>query len=85
MNLSTIGSNQVALLLLSVQRLYQNLSRLLGTLDANVESFEILLEQITTSMHQSPSTSTIHENDEDFYERICDAQLEPQRAHVTTL
>ena len=92
MNTSSSTTNAVSILLLSLQRICRNLSHLLNALDADVESFERLLREISLSMHESSSSSsTIGDNDqsleknEDFYERLCDEQLEPKGTRVTTL
>lgn len=76
----------IAVLLYSLQRICRNLSHLLNALDADVDSFERLLQQITSSIDRtsSPSNAEQAEN-EDFYEQLCDAQLEPERVRVTTL
>lgn len=80
-SMSTSSSaDTVALLLQSLQRICRNLSHLLSALDADVDYFERLLTQITSSL---PSTQPVES--EDFYERLCDEQLEPKRARVTAL
>ncbi|CAF0932373.1 unnamed protein product [Adineta ricciae] len=89
MNLSSAQTlDAVSVLLISLQRICRNLSHLLNSLDADVDSFEHLLTQLTTSMHESPSTSSLEyeQEMEDFYEKLCDEQLEPKVApRVTTL
>lgn len=76
----------IAVLLHSLQRICRNLSQLLNALDADVDSFERLLRQITSSIDQTSSPSNIEQaENEDFYEQLCDEQLESQRIRVTTL
>jgi hypothetical protein len=84
------STDAVAILLLSLQRICRNLSYLLNALDADVDSFEQLLREITSSMHKSSSSSTIEydedfEKTEDYYENLCDEQLEPRPIRVTML
>ncbi len=84
MNLPT--NEAVSNLLQSLQTICRNLSHLLNALDADVDSFERLLTQITSSIHESPSSSSLEENiNEDFYEQLFDEQLEPNRVRVTSL
>ncbi|UJR32192.1 hypothetical protein I4U23_019656 [Adineta vaga] len=89
MNLSSTSTlDAVSILLLSLQRICRNLSHLLNSLDADVDLFEQLLAQMTSSMDDSSSlSSTEHEQEiEDFYEKLCDEQLEPKSPpRVTTL
>lgn len=96
MNNSPLATDAVSNLLNSLQRICQNLSDLLNALDADVGSFERLLIQITSSIDETSSASSNIEDDdndndqnreinEDFYEKLCDDQLEPRRARVTTL
>jgi hypothetical protein len=93
MDISSSTTDAVSILLQLLQRICQNLTDLLNALDADVDSFERLLTQITSSIHESSSSSNIEDDDndqyreknEDFYERLCDEQLEPRRARVTTL
>jgi hypothetical protein len=91
MSISSSTTDAVSILLLSLQRICRNLSHLLNALDADVDSFERLLTQITSSIdHESSSSSNNEEEEdieknEDFYEQLCDEQLEPRRARVTTL
>lgn len=81
------SAKTIAVLLQSLQRICRNLSHLLNALDADVDSFEQLLRQITSSMHESssPLSSIEQEENEDFYEQLCDEQLEPKRVRVTSL
>jgi hypothetical protein len=96
MNMSSSTSDAVSILLLSLQRICRNLSHLLNALDADVDSFERLLIQVASSIHESPSSSSSSEidqeesnheidKDEDFYEQLFDQQLEPKQTRVTTL
>jgi len=93
MDISSSTTDAVSVLLHSLQCICRNLSHLLNTLDADVDSFERLLTQITSSIHESSSLSSIEEENsdqdieknEDFYEQLCDEQLEPRQTHVTTL
>lgn len=83
------NAETIAVVLQSLQRICRNLSHLLNALDADVDSFEQLLRQMTSSIHESssppfPSRSEPLEN-EDFYEQLCDEQLEPKRVRVTSL
>jgi hypothetical protein len=86
MNISSTTTDGVSLLLLSLQRICRNLSQLLNALDADVDSFERLLTQIRSSINESSSSSNNEDNEnEDFYEKLCDEQLEPKPIRVTTL
>lgn len=88
MNMSSSTTETVSTLLHSLQSICRNLSHLLNALDADVDSFERLLTQITSSIHESSSSTSasIEDNEnEDFYEQLCDEQLEPKRVRVTTL
>ena len=86
---STTTSDAVSIILLSLQRICRNLSDLLQALDADVGLFEHLLTQISSSIPKSSSSSSIEdeeiEKNEDFYERLCDEQLEPKPPRVTML
>ena len=98
---STPSSETVALLLLSLQRLCRNLADLLNHLDEDVDSFERLLTEVTSSMQRSASSLSISsssatwedeemeekliEDNDDFYERLFDEQVEPRPMRVTAL
>ncbi|CAF1060104.1 unnamed protein product [Adineta steineri] len=88
---SSTTLDSVSILLLSLKRICRNLSHLLNALDADVDLFEHILTQVASSIHESSSSSSSIENDqdiekiEDFYERLCDEQLEPKSPRVTTL
>jgi len=90
---SSTTSDTISIVLISLQRICRNLSDLLNALDADVGLFERLLTQVSSSMPVSSSSSSIEDEDngqdieqnEDFYERLCDEQLEPRTARVTML
>ncbi len=87
---SSTTSDAISIVLISLQRICRNLSDLLNALDADVGLFERLLTQVSSPMLVSSSSSSIEDEDndqdmEDFYERICDEQLEPHTARVTML
>jgi hypothetical protein len=86
---SSTTSDAISIVLISLQRICRNLSDLLNALDADVGLFERLLTQVSSSMPVSSSSSSIEDEDmeqnEDFYERLCDEQLEPRPARVTML
>ena len=96
MDVPSPSSNAVTILLLSLDRMCRNLSQLLNNLDADVESCERLLTQVSLAVDEdddSPPGSIVDENEletgagdtEDFYEQLCDEQLEPKAARVTDL
>ena len=96
MDNSSSTSDAVSIVLLSLQRICRNLSHLLNALDADIDSFERILIQVVSSVHGLTSSSSSldtddEENDdtleknEDFYEQLCDEQLEPKHTRVTTL
>lgn len=78
----------VSVLLISLQRACQNLTQILNSLDANVDLFERLLTRLTPSIRESASQSSLNREPttDDFYERLCDEQLEPpESSRATTL
>ena len=87
------SSNAVTSLLLPLERMCRNLSQMLNNLDADVETCERMLTQVSLAVDEdddSPSDSIVdgHELEartEDFYEQLCDEQLEPRAARVTDL
>jgi hypothetical protein len=79
---SSSTSDVVAELLYSLECICRNLSQLLNSLDVDVSSMERLLTQV--QLPSSSSSSTIEE-DEDFYENLCDEKLEPKSSGATML
>lgn len=81
------SSETVSILLLSLQRLCRNLSDLLMDLDADVDLFESLIDQLFAPMKPLSSSSSLVtvDEEEDFYERMFDEQLEPKAIRVTDL
>ncbi|CAF1120293.1 unnamed protein product [Rotaria magnacalcarata] len=95
MNFSSLTSDTIFMLLLSLQRISRNLSHILHTLDADLNSFRQLLTEFASSILESSSSSIIEEKEEindyilekneDFYEELFDEILEPKPRHVTTV
>ncbi|CAF2194855.1 unnamed protein product [Rotaria magnacalcarata] len=93
MNFSSLTSDTIFMLLLSLQRISRNLSHILHTLDADLNSFRQLLTEFASSILESSSiieekeeiNDYILEKNEDFYEELFDEILEPKPRHVTTV
>lgn len=92
MNAPTLTSDTLSILLLSLQRICYNLSHMLDTLDADVNSVRRILTDLVSSISESSSLSNFEEvnyyeleKNEDFYEQLFDEQLEPKPPRVTML
>lgn len=96
MNFPSLKSDRVLILLLSLQRISRNLSRIINELDVNVNSLRrLLLTKFTSSMPDSSSSSIIQEQEdmnnddldknEDFYEKLFDQSLEPPAIRITSI
>ncbi|CAF3495419.1 unnamed protein product [Rotaria sp. Silwood1] len=100
MNFSSLTSDSILILLLSLQRICRNLSNILNTLEVDVDSFRRLLIEVSSSIPESLSSSNIEDETEeennyyyykfeqkkeDFYEELFDEQLEPKPLRITTL
>ncbi|CAF1235628.1 unnamed protein product [Rotaria sp. Silwood1] len=100
MNFSSLTSDSILILLLSLQRICRNLSNILNTLEVDVDSFRRLLIEVSSSISESLSSSNIEDETEeennyyyykfeqkkeDFYEELFDEQLEPKPLRITTL
>ncbi|CAF1135080.1 unnamed protein product [Rotaria sp. Silwood1] len=101
MNFSSLTSDSILILLLSLQRICRNLSNILNTLEVDVNSFRRLLIEVSSSIPESLSSSNIEDETEeennyyyyyefeqkkeDFYEELFDEQLEPKPLRITTL
>ncbi|CAF2519195.1 unnamed protein product [Rotaria sp. Silwood2] len=97
MNLPSLTSDSILILLLSLQRICRNLSDILNVLEVDVDSFRRLITEFPSSTPESLFSSNIEEQQEeennnyeleekeDFYEQLFDEQLEPKPLRVTTL